>query len=77
MDTAEQQHKLAMIRTLPGGQLAGWWRYVHGYRAPFPGEIAALMERAQRLGISLPAAPSGSATASGTLPIDTSQHTKS
>lgn len=76
MDAAEQQHKLETIRTLPGGQLAGWWRYVHGYRAPFPGEIAALMERAQRLGISLPAAQSGSATASGTLPIDTSQSTQ-
>ncbi len=76
MDTAEQQHKLALINTLTAGELAGWWRYVHGYRAPFGGEIAALMARAQRLGISLPAAPNGSATASGTLLIDTSQSTQ-
>ena len=76
MDTAEQQHKLATINTLTAGELQGWWRYVHGYRAPFPGEIAELTLRAQRLGISLPAAPNGSATASAPSLIDTSQSTQ-
>ncbi len=76
MDTAEQQHKLTLIRTLTAGELAGWHRYATRWRRPFPGEIAALMARAQRLGISLPAAPNGSATASAPLPINTSQSTQ-
>ncbi len=76
MDTAEQQHKLTLIRTLTAGELAGWHRYATGWRQPFPGELAALMARAQRLGISLPAAPNGSATASAPLLIDTSQFTQ-
>lgn len=58
MDPQEQAHKLALIKALNSGELAGWWRYVHRYRAPFPGEIIALMERANQLGISLPAARS-------------------
>lgn len=61
MDPAEQAHKLAMIRTLTAGELVGWWRYVHGYRAPFAGELIALMERAKQLGVTLPSrdGPSG------------------
>ena len=63
----EAQTKLAIIYSLPAGELAGWWRYVHGWRAPFDGEIAALTARAQRLGVTLPlsspGAPSGRATA--------------
>jgi hypothetical protein len=76
MDTAEQQHKLAMIGALTAGELAGWWRYVHGYRAPFAGDIIALMDRAKTLGVSLPAARSVSATASATLPTSTSPSMK-
>lgn len=76
MDPAEQAHKLAMIRTLTAGELAGWHRYCTAWREPFPGEIVALMDRARMLGCSLPAAPKGSATASGTLPTDTLPHTK-
>lgn len=76
MDPAEQARKLAMIRTLTRGELEGWWRYVHGWRAPFAGEVIALMDRARMLGISLPAAPKGSATASAQLPIDTLPPTK-
>lgn len=76
MDTAEQQHKLTLIRTLTAGELAGYHRYATGWREPFPGEIAALMDRAKRLGVSLPAAPNGSATASAPSLIDTSQSTQ-
>lgn len=77
MDTAEQQHKLAMIRALTAGELAGWHRYATGWRQPFPGEIAALITRAQMLGVSLPAAQSVSATASGKPQIATSPSMKS
>lgn len=44
MDPEEQARKLEMIRTLTAGELQGWWRYVHGYRASFPGEIVALLD---------------------------------
>lgn len=71
MDPAEQAHKLAMIRTLTAGELAGWHRYCTAWREPFAGEIVALMDRARMLGISLPAAPKGSATASVQPPTDT------
>ena len=64
MDADEQAHKLAMIRTLTAGELQGWWRYCAAWRQPFAGEIAALMDRARTLGVSLPAAQSVSATAS-------------
>lgn len=50
----EMRRKLAQIDRLPAGELAGWWRYVHGYREPFAGEIAALLGRAKALGIDLP-----------------------
>lgn len=76
MDAAEQQHKLALIRELTAGELAGWHRYCTAWRQPFPGEIVALMDRAKMLGVSLPAARNGSATASGTLPTDTSPSMK-
>ena len=76
MDTAEQQHKLTLIRTLTAGELAGWWDYIHGSRAAFSGEKVALSIRANRLGISLPAAPNVSATASAPSLIDTSQSTQ-
>lgn len=49
----EMRRKLAQIDRLPAGELAGWWRYVHGYRESFAGEIAALMSRARVLGIDL------------------------
>jgi len=51
----EMHRKLAQIDRLSAGELAGWWRYVHGYREPFAGEIAALLDRAKALGIDLPA----------------------
>lgn len=76
MTPAEQAHKLAMIRVLPRGELLGWWENFEAYRAAFPGEKAALMDRARMLGFSLPAAPKGSATASAPLPIDTLPPTK-
>lgn len=60
MDTQEQAHKLDMIRTLSAGELQGWHRYCTAWRQPFAGEIAALMERAKQLGITLSdAAPKG------------------
>jgi hypothetical protein len=76
MDAAEQQHKLTLIRALTAGELAGWHRYCTAWRQPFPGEIVALMERAQTLGVSLPAARSVSATASETPQIATSPSMK-
>lgn len=53
MTPAEQAHKLAMIRTLTAGELAGWWEYIHRFRPPFLGEKFSLMERARQLGVSL------------------------
>jgi hypothetical protein len=76
MDPTEQQHKLAMIRTLTAGELAGWHRYCTAWRQPFPGEIIALMDRAKTLGVSLPAARSVSATASAQPPTSTSPSMK-
>lgn len=75
----EIAHKLDMIRRLPEGELRGWWRFVHGWREPFPGEIAALHQRAQRLGVTLssPVAPSASTTAAAPQPLATSVSTKS
>lgn len=71
----EITQKLDAIRSLPAGELAGWWRYIHGWRAPFPGEVFALQQRAQRLGVTLssPAAPSDTTIATappltGSLP---------
>lgn len=76
MDPEEQARKLEMIRTLPRGELLGWHRYCTAWREPFPGEIVALLDRAKRLGITLPAAQSGSATASVPQPIDTLPSTR-
>lgn len=59
MDPQEQRHKLDMIRQLTAGELAGWHRYCTAYREPFPGEIMALMERAKRLGVTLPQSSRG------------------
>lgn len=55
MTPAEQQHKLSMIRTLSAGELRGWWLYVvtRELRPEFDGERAALLDRAQVLGITL------------------------
>ena len=59
MDKAEQAQKLRDITELPGDELRGWWRYVitRGYRAEFDGERAALLSRAQQLGITFNAVP--------------------
>ena len=53
MGQQEQSHKLAMIATLPEGELRGWWRYVciREMRRAFDGERAALLVRARQLGI--------------------------
>lgn len=56
MTPHETAIKLASIARLPAGELIGWWEYIHqtdAARAPFEGEIAALMERARKLGIKL------------------------
>lgn len=57
MDPQEITHKLAMIRRLSAGELAGWHRLVTGSapfcREPFEGEIAALHQRARQLGVIL------------------------
>lgn len=55
MTTDEQQHKLSMIRTLSDKELRGWWLYVvtRELRPAFDGERAALLDRAQVLGITL------------------------
>lgn len=54
MDAAEQAHKLAMIRELSGAEVLGWHRYCTRWREPFPGEMAALLERALQTGVTLP-----------------------
>ena len=76
MTPAEQAHKLRQIKELPKLELLGWWENFETYRAAFPGEKAALMDRARMLGCSLPAAPKGSATASAPQPTDTLPPTK-
>ena len=55
MTPDEQQHKLSMIRTLSDKELRGWWLYVftRELRPAFDGERAALLDRAQVLGITL------------------------
>ena len=55
MTTDEQQHKLSMIRTLSDKELRGYWLYVvtRELRPAFDGERAALLDRAQVLGITL------------------------
>ena len=55
MTPAEQQHKLSTIRTLSDKELRGWWLYVvtRELRPAFDGERAALLDRAQVLGITL------------------------
>jgi len=55
MTPDEQQHKLSMIRTMSDKELRGWWLYVvtRELRPAFEGERAALMDRAQVLGITL------------------------
>lgn len=79
MEPAEIAHKLAMISRLTAGELQGWHRYCTAWRAPFPGEMVALHQRAQRLGVTLarssPAAPNGSTTAAGPGPTGSSGST--
>ena len=55
MTPAEQQHKLSMIRTLSDKELRGYWLYVvtRELRPAFDGERAALLDRANVLGITL------------------------
>ena len=59
MDKAEQSQKLRDITELPGDELRGWWLYVciRGFRAEFDGERAALLSRAQQLGITFKEVP--------------------
>ena len=50
--------KLAMIKTLGADELRGWFRIITGTgnpynRAPFDGELAAMHDRAARIGINL------------------------
>ena len=54
MTPQEQRDKLAMISRLSGAECIGWWVYFTDFREPFPGEIAALMERARQTGVTLP-----------------------
>lgn len=76
MTPEEQAHKLDMIRSLPAGELTGWHRYCTVWRQPFPGELAALHQRAKVLGMTLPssspAVPSDCQTATRMPPTDTS-----
>jgi len=54
--TAEQRaQKLDMIASLPAEELIGWWETVHllKLRDAFDGERAALLKRAQQLGVRL------------------------
>ena len=55
MTPETQAQKLAMIATLPERQLRGWHRALTEWRVrdSFPGEIAALHDRARMLGITL------------------------
>ena len=47
--------KLGMIAKLDEPELRGWWQYIHRpwARPQFDGEIAALTERANVLGVAL------------------------
>ena len=58
MEPHEQARKLADISKLPPLELQEWFAVVTGkstlhQRPPFAGEIAALMDRARRLGVDL------------------------
>lgn len=71
-ERGEIAHKLGMIAALPPKELLGWWRYIHGWRKPFPGEIMALMKRAQFLKLPLPDAGSASTTVTASGQANTS-----
>jgi hypothetical protein len=52
----EAEQKLSQIPRLSAGELQGWWAFLRGKytgRNPYPGEIAALMDRAAKLNIKL------------------------
>ena len=52
-EPSEIAHKLRQIERLNAGELAGWHRYATAWREPFPGELAALIKRAEVLGVKL------------------------
>ena len=55
MTPEEQTRKLEQIEKLTPGELEGWWENVHvlKYRDAFPGERAALLKRAEKVGVDL------------------------
>lgn len=56
ISASEYQIKLDMIAVLSTDELRGWWGHVHGpnaERAMFNGERAALLKRANELGVTL------------------------
>lgn len=71
-DPSEIANKLRQIERLDAGELAGWHRYATAWREPFPGELAALIQRAEVLGVKLssPAARKGSTTEAVMPPPD-------
>lgn len=82
MTPQEQLDKLATISMLTHQELVGWHRLVTGSapfcRPAFPGEMAALQSRAQKLGVTLSTrAQSASATANPLQSRDTAASMKS
>lgn len=59
----EISDKLAMIRRLSAGELAGYHRYCTVWREPFPGEVLALHQRARELGVTLTSSSSAGPSA--------------
>lgn len=53
MTQDQQDRKLSQIATLPAGEIEGWYQQVKSTRGFFPGERAALMQRAKELGVKL------------------------
>lgn len=73
---------LSAISSLPPDQLTGWHGYLcAGGRDPLPGELAAILDRARQLGLTLTpdssrAALFGSATVMLTQPRDLNEFTR-
>ena len=45
--------KLSLIASLPSGELQGWFDALGKYQAEKPGERAALMDRARKIGYEI------------------------
>ena len=54
MTEEQQTRKLELIARQQADELRGWYRavFVDRYRAPFPGELEAIKNRADQLGLT-------------------------